>query len=404
MSESLAPVARGDDSGGAPLGASAPLANRTPIVINGKFLSARPTGVHRVAASLIEHMDRMIAEDDSEAARRWSLLCPKDAEAPLTLGAIERRPVGRLTWQPWEQLELPRASKAAVLVNLCNLAPLSHRRSVTMIHDAQVFLSPQSYSAPFRTWYQFALPRIGARAARIVTVSEFSRERLVEFGVAPREKIVVVPNGVDHLQAVASDRNILLRLGVRPESYVLAAAGAQKHKNIRLLFQAFTADALAHLNLVVAGPDDAAAFAAAGDHAPPGVVFAGRVTDGELRALYENAAYLAFPSTTEGFGLPPLEAMSFGCPTVVAPCGALPEVCGEAALYAREDDPAAWAQAILAACESDKRTALRRAGQARAALYSWSNSARKLLAIVREVADAPSASQRKRRRQTAHFS
>ena len=73
-----------------------------------------------------------------------------------------------------------------LLVNLCNLAPLAGGRSITMIHDAQVFISPNSYSRAFRSWYQFALPRIGKSSQLVLTVSEFSRGQLEHYGVAPR--------------------------------------------------------------------------------------------------------------------------------------------------------------------------------------------------------------------------
>jgi len=310
----------------------------------------------------------------------------------MDLSAIQRRRGGVLTWQAWEQLELPGLARGAVLVNLCNLAPLRHPRSVTLIHDAQVYLTPESYSTAFLAWYRFALPRIGARAARIVTISEYSRDCLVRFGVAPREKISVVPNGADHLCEVAAEPGIITRLALRPGRYVLAAANAQRHKNVSVLFKAFASPALADLTLVLAGADGAQAFAASGAVPPPGAVFAGRVSDGELKALYENAACLAFPSTTEGFGLPPVEAMALGCPAVVAPCGALPEVCGDAALYAAADDPAAWAPAIRRlADEPDLAEAMRGAGRARAALYRWEASARKLLAVIDEVAGQPAS-------------
>jgi glycosyltransferase involved in cell wall biosynthesis len=356
----------------------------TPIIFNGKFLRAPPTGVHRVAGELITHIDRIL--EQAPPQRDWSLIHPYDALAPLPLKVIARRRTGRLTWQWWEQLEAPRAARGAVLVNLCNLAPLTHQKSVTLIHDAQVFISPQSYSRAFGAWYRFALPRIGRSAARVVTVSEYSRARLAEFGVAPREAIAVVPNGADHLIRVQADPDVVGRLGLASRRCVLAVASAQSHKNLGVLFRAFAGGEMDGLTLVLVGGDSRHTFVSRGLSPPRDVVFAGRVSDAELRALYEHAVCLAFPSTTEGFGLPPLEAMSLGCPVVAAPCGALPETCGQAAHYAAAGDPASWVAAIRRLSEtSELRARTIRAGRERASLYRWADSARHLLDIIEEV-------------------
>ena len=103
------------------------------------------------------------------------------------------------------------------------------------------------------------------------------------------------------------------------------------------------------------------------------------------RALFEAAACIAFPSITEGFGLPPLEAMSVGCPAVVAPNGALPEVCGDAAIYADAEDPGAWAAAIAAIVAApERRRVLGAVAWLQAAKFPWSASAAKLLQVIRD--------------------
>ena len=159
----------------------------------------------------------------------------------------------------------------------------------------------------------------------ILTVSDYSRRQLADFGVAPLSKIAVVHNGVDHLTSIAPDDSIIAKLGLQPGRFVTALANTQKHKNIRVLMEAFARPALRDTPLVLIGKSGAADFVAAGSPPPPNAVFAGPVSDAEMRALFAHAGCLAFPSTTEGFGLPPLEAMSLGCPVVAAPCGALPK-------------------------------------------------------------------------------
>jgi len=363
--------------------------NHRGVAFNGKFLSASPTGVHRVAHELITHADAILAERPDEASERtWSVLKPRDADRSMPLKVVRERTVGALTWQPWEQFELPLYAAGSTLVSLCNLAPLL-TGGVAMIHDAQVFISPESYGKAFLAWYRIALPTIGRNSKLILTVSDYSRQRLVEFGVAPLSKIAVVHNGVDHLTHIAPDDSVIGKLGLEPGRYVTALANTQKHKNIRILLEAFARPGLRDTSLVLIGKSRFDDFAAIGAPPSPNVVFAGGVTDAEMRALFANAGCLAFPSTTEGFGLPPLEAMSLGCPVIAAPCGALPEVCGEAALYADPDDAAGWEAAILEVLESASIRAERRSlGLDQAAMFTWAASAERLLSLVRSIADA----------------
>jgi glycosyltransferase involved in cell wall biosynthesis len=130
------------------------------------------------------------------------------------------------------------------------------------------------------------------------------------------------------------------------------------------------------------GERERAALEAAGLAPPRDAVFAGPCDDATLRALYEGAEALLFPSRTEGFGLPPVEAMLCGCPVVAAPCGAVPEICGDAVRYADPDDPAAW----RAALGNLPREALAAAGYARAAQSTWARAGRNLLAVLRDLA------------------
>lgn len=357
---------------------------RPDIVINGKFLRAPMTGVHRVAYEMCHALAELADEQRPQlVGRKVEVWRPPTRRNPAERLRLQTREMGPLDGVPWEQITLPARHDAGLLVNFCNIGPAMSRGAVTMIHDAQVFLSPTSYSLGFGLWYRTLLPLLGRRSRAVLTVSNYSRGEIARCGIAERSKIYSIYNGVDHAMRVPADGRIVEALALHRQPFALALANTQSHKNVALLLQAFSRPELARMNLVLYGSADRAAFAALGHAVPANVLFAGRVSDGELRALMENAFALAFPSRTEGFGLPPLEAMLLGTPAVCAPCGALPEVCADGSLYADADSPEAWAGTLQSlAAPSDFRTALARRGQTRAALFTWRRAACRFLEIL----------------------
>lgn len=370
-----------------PRPASSPNTCRS-VLVNGKFLSAPSTGVHRVAAELIRHCHDLLLTDPAWKGKlRFDLVIPHDAEERARNLGVPYRVVGPFRGIPWEQLTLPSVGSGNTILSLCNVGPVTSVDAVTMFHDAQVRLTPKSYSMPFRIWYRFHQFFTGRRHRRILTISQYSRQQLSRFGLASRNKVTVIPNGVDHFATAEADHRIIPTLGLSRGRYVAALANTQSHKNIRVLIDCFARPEMADTRLVLFGAATAADFEAAGSVPGPNVIFAGKVSDEELRAIYENALCFACPSTTEGFGLPPLEAMGAGCPAIVAPCGALPEVCGEAALYADAHAPEEWAQAIRGL---EHNPALRRKlvakGHEQVARFTWDGAARSLLATMNEYA------------------
>ena len=350
------------------------------VTFNGRFLSAPQTGVQRVAANLIKSVDHLLVTDPVSAPWSFDLAVPPGTSTAIDLKRVRRFERGRLRGQAWEQFELPLISQGA-LVNLCNAGPLLARSALTMIHDAQVYLSPASYPKAFVEWYKFSMPKLANMSRYIVTVSDFSKSQLVNYGVANAEKIIVVPNGADHMLVGASDLSVFDRLPLLRNQYVFAFGNLQEHKNLQFLFKLFQDVRLKGHTLAIVGPVDWDALGAKfGVKPQSNVVVTGRLTDGEIRALLESAICLAMPSLTEGFGLPPLEAMLVGCPALVSPKGALPEVCGDAALYASLDDPKAWIDAILDLYEDHAARAERRSfGKLHAQAFTWDRSARMLL-------------------------
>jgi len=361
------------------------------IYFNGKFLTAAPTGVHRVAEELIVAVDHLLkAEPALRAAFDFTLVYPKNARRQPKLTHVYSKRAGLFSWIPWEQLDLPRLTANGLCVSLCNLGPLVSRNAITMVHDAQVYSSPASYSFAFRLWYKSVQPFMGRHHKRILTVSNFSKTELVRYGIATPDKVTVVHNGCDHVLRVAPDTTALARHGLEGRPYVLSLSNTQHHKNIAVLLAAFHTAELHDVTLALFGASGKADFEALGLAVPDNVLFLGRISDGELAALMTGATAFACPSLTEGFGLPPLEAMLLGCPAIIAPCGALPEVCGDAALTAAPHDAGEWARQISRlATDKVLREERRAKGLVQAGKFTWERAARQLLRNIADVENIP---------------
>jgi glycosyltransferase involved in cell wall biosynthesis len=219
-------------------------------------------------------------------------------------------------------------------------------------------------------------------AKQIITVSHFSRQILDAADIAPLSKSSVIHNGVDHLTNIVADEGWFTATGLTTGSFAVHFASRKAYKNTQLILGAFADRRLAGMKLALVG-DSPDTLSAAGMTVPSSAVYLGRVTDAQLKALYLHALCLLFPSRTEGFGLPPLEAMRVGCPAIVSPGGAIPEACKNGATYAAVDDPEEWIMEICRLLSDQRAQGERRAaGIAAASKLTWRAAGERLLGIV----------------------
>ena len=352
-----------------------------PILVNGRFLAQRPTGVQRAAAELVRALDRL------DGAARFTILAPPDADLDrLPLATIGIRRIGRRTGYLWEQWELPCAARGRILLNLGNVAPLLHRRNAILIHDASVLDRPAGYGWRFRAAMRWMLPVLARRAEALFTVSQFSADRLGHHGVGDRSRYTVLPSGAEHATRAPADSTAPARLGLPDGRYALFVGSPHPNKNLAGAIAAIERVSDPGIRLAVVGAADPRVFA--GDAAPAGaasgrVVYLGAVDDAALAGLYGGALALLFPSYYEGSGLPPLEAMALGCPVIASTRASVPEVCGDAAWLVDPDDTAGMAAAIdRLAADPGRREELIARGRARAAGFTWAASARLLAATL----------------------
>ncbi|MDE2411089.1 MAG: glycosyltransferase family 4 protein [Sphingomonadales bacterium] len=356
------------------------------LLINGRFLSRPLSGVDRTAQELIR---ALVAQ---QPGRPLQIDCAVPRDAPedatirqrLTLPATSR--IHRSSWRGYafEQLALARIAPQAMLLSLCNIGPVARQRQLILIHDAQVHDAPESYTPAFRAAYALLQPRLARRARHVATVSDHSRRRLLANGIGRPGSIAVIANGVDHLDRVAPDHSIIERLRLEAQSYVLALTHPAPHKNLALLHRVYPTGDPSLPPLVLVGPRS-------NEPGDDRIRYTGRISDGELKALYAGARMFLFPSLTEGFGFPALEAMTCGCPVIAARAGAIPEVVGDAAILLDPHNADGWLSAIIALSQdATARDALTRAGRQRAARFTWDRAARQVLDLLGAGATAAS--------------
>ncbi|MBX7540902.1 glycosyltransferase family 4 protein [Qipengyuania sphaerica] len=346
------------------------------IILNARFTNQALTGVQRVCYELGGRLMKL--RGNVEAMAPAAPL--PDYDIPITVKPLSTKAPGHL----WEQTILRKAAgQADLLVNLNNTGPLGLRRQIVMIHDVNYLLGPDGYSWAFRSGYRVA-QSILTKTATICTVSHWSADEIAKAFSIDSADIEVIHNAADHLLDIASDQGAVARFGLSERPYALCVGSANPNKNFSAVVEAYAGIENPDFDLAIVGGSASGVFRSEATAAEiPGVRRLGRVSDEELRALMENAAVFVMPSFLEGFGLPPLEAMALGTPVVTSSASALPEVCGDAALYFDPLQPGEIAKAMCKVIEdralADQLTAL---GLDRARQFSWEASARKLSALV----------------------
>ena len=269
-------------------------------------------------------------------------------------------------------------------------------RLVVTVHDLAPIRFADRYPRRARALYKRAAAIATAEAVRIICPSRSTALDVEEFYGVDRDRIRVVPHGVDMADLGMSDAaRVWERRGIT-EPYILWVGTQEQRKNVMAVLEAFTIVAHRHptLSLVLHGPNGWL-----GDEVGEGlrhrgmqgrtIVSEGGLPRSELAALYSRATAFVYPSLYEGFGLPVLEAMACGTPVVTSNISALPETAGDAALLVDPLDADAIAESIERII-NDPTVAedLSRRGKKRAAGFTWTEAARRTWAVYKEVASA----------------
>lgn len=299
----------------------------------------------------------------------------------------------------WEGAALPAAAASrgdSVLHYLYFAAPVvSPARVVVTVHDLIPLVVPGYHRSRQSEIYSRFMAWTVKRADAIITVSDYSRQEIIRVLGVPESHVHVTPEappGACSPEPVPGERErLVVRYGL-PERFVLYLGGAERRKNLETLIRAWKPMAQtmkAHgtgLVIVASFPPADALYpdipGLAADLDVEGIQFVPFVEETDKPALYRAATAFVFPSSYEGFGLPPLEAMASGTPVIVSNATSLPEVVGEAGVLLPPDDVPAWSASIRDVVLSDAlQGSLRHRGLEQASRFSWSQTAEQTVAV-----------------------
>ncbi len=345
-----------------------------PVYINGRFTTQKFSGVQRFATEVTLALQSLRPDE-------VRVLVPPASRGPAIPGTVK---VGRLNGQGWEQLELPYHAANGVLLNLGNTAPVFGRRQIVVIHDAGVFTTPETYPWQLRLWYKALQKALVFRRTVVVTVSEFARMEIIRNLHANPDDVWVMGEGADHITRVVKDEKILKDNGLKAGGFVLVVGNLAAHKNLSALGALASALAESGVKLVITGGFGGRAFREmSAQMLPEPALYIGRVSDEELKALYQSTSCFVFPSRYEGFGLPVAEAMACGCPVVASDIPVLRELFPQGALFCdplSPDDIAAKVLRLLG--DKALQSKLREDGLRSTKTMTWRHAGETMNAIL----------------------
>jgi glycosyltransferase involved in cell wall biosynthesis len=325
------------------------------ILVDADVLGRNRTGEETYVLNLLRQLPFVAPDLAFAAVTREPRLVPDGVEAIHLPARFQETRMA---------LTLPRLLRRVrpQLTHFQHALPLGLRGpSVVTVHDLHYERDPSVMGLADRVTFKLVVPRAVRRADHVLAVSERTKRDVVElYGIAP-DKVTVTPHGVDPAFAPGDGSH---------DGYLLFVGAVQARKDP---LAALAAARDTGLPLVVAGPAKEPELARA--LAAAGADVRGWVEKDELAQLYRRAAALILPSRYEGFGIPVLEAMASGTPAVLSDDVALREVAADAGIYG---DLAAGVRAALA-----ERERYAEAGLARAAQFTWEETARRTADVYR---------------------
>jgi glycosyltransferase involved in cell wall biosynthesis len=355
------------------------------IVINGRFLTQRITGVQRYSHELVRALDDIL---DVKPELTITVMCPQLAKPAPAWRNVKLRQVGRLRGHAWEQFELPWYSRGKMLFCPGNTAPvislLGAQPVIVTVHDLSYKYFPGAYRLAFRLWYGFVVPLALYRANSVITVSQSERRAIIAHYPAAAPRLHAISNGG---LPTALSAEVTRRTDVAG-NYILYVGSFSRRKNFpRMLEVAFRLARERNFHFVFVGGTSKGLTTLARDvpkDISSYIILVDAVDDPHaLMSYYRKGACFLFASLYESSGLPPVEAMACGCPVIVSDIPALKERCGDAAVYCDPHDVESIVNTVERVMDDAAlRASLQILGYQRAANLTWERCAQETLRVL----------------------
>lgn len=343
--------------------------------INGKFLTERITGMQRYAIEMTKELDKISNPGE------LTIVVPISAKDIPQYKNIKVVKYGRLKGIPWEQLCLPiflYKNKMTGIHMLAN-APIIKSGDVVVAHGVNNKVNPQFYKTlrdkMARLWHNIVYHFYFKHSHLIFTDTEFSKSEIMKTYHVKEEYLHIVPCAWQHMKNFTSDESIFDR---HPEinkgEYYFSMSSVNENKNFKWIA------AVAEMNksdtfAIAGGKSLQQYFEVNGIKKPNNLVFMGYVSDGEAKALMTYCKAFLFPTFYEGFGMPPMEAMSCGAQAIVSDTPTMHEVYGDTVHYIDPNNPDVNLNKLLEKIVTADSKVLNK--------YSWADSAEKFIKTIR---------------------
>ncbi len=355
------------------------------ICIDMRPALSRPTGVGTYLQNLVHALAEIDQQNEYHLfSSSWKERYPPVSYAPNIKIHDRRWPVRLLNYS-WNHFSRPFIeSLLGTPVQVVHsptplVIPSRRARRITTVHDLYFYTNPDQVVREMKTDFPRMLKKHCLKSDAIIAVSDYTKRQLIELMGIPSSRVYTIRHGIDPFyveRASAADATEVLKRFAITGPYLLFVGTREPRKNLSLLLEAYRnlGDCI---SLVIAGTHG---WGQEDVDLPKGVRLTGYLSKKDLRALYQQASAVVFPSLDEGFGLPLLEGMASGVPVIASRIPAFQEVANDSCLYfdpASQEELGVQIRSVIQ--DHDLRQTLIAKGRERIKKFSWKDTAQKTL-------------------------